>query len=69
MHVRDFRTRSEAPADLLKHPLLVVEAGSRNGFLRQVVFDVAVNQILDGRGGTPFALVAGWINTAINFFA
>jgi hypothetical protein len=60
---------AELGADLGQHPLLVVEAGPGDGLLRQVIFDIAIDQILNGGRRPALALVTGDVDAPINLLA
>jgi len=65
MDVRDLGMPAEFLADLGQHALLVVDPGAGDGLFWQVVGNVAVDQVLDGRRCPAFSLVTGGIDPAI----
>ena len=69
MHVSDLGVLAELFPDLLEDALLVGDAPRILRLGWQVVRDVAVDQVLDGRRRAPLALGAGRVNTAIDFLA
>jgi len=69
VYVGDLGMPTKFVADLGQHLLFVVEARSNESFLRQVVFDVAIDQVLNGRRRPARALVAGGVETLIDLLA
>jgi len=67
--VGDLGMTAELVGDLGQHPLLVVDAWSNGRLLRQVVGDVAVDQILNGGRGPPCSFIAGGIDTLVDLLA
>ena len=64
MDVSDLAVLPQVPGDLREHAALVVVLALREG--RQVIADVAVDQILHRGGGTPLALLVRRILAAID---
>ena len=69
VHVDDLGVLAEVLSDLGEHPLLVGACGRDAGLLRQVVVDVAVDQVVDGRRGAPLALVGRRVVAAVDLLA
>ena len=69
VHVDDLGVLAEVLADLGQHPLLVGDARLGAGLRRQVLVDVAVDQVLDGRRLAALALVAGRVVAPVDLLA
>ena len=69
MYVGDLGMPTKFVADLGQHLLLVIGTQPDESFLRQVVFDVAIDQLLNVRCRPARALVASGINALINLLA
>ena len=69
MYVGDLGMPTKFVADLGQHLLFVVEAGSNESFLRQVVFGVAIDQVLNGRCRPARALIASGVDVLVDLLA
>ena len=69
MYVGDLGMPTKFVADLGQHLLFVVEARSNESFLRQVVFGVAIDQVLNGRCRPARAFIASGVDALVDLLA
>jgi hypothetical protein len=66
VHFGDFGMLAEAGSDHGKHAVFVTQPGRVESLTRYVIFDVPIDQVLNGWSLSPLALLAGGIEAVVD---
>jgi hypothetical protein len=69
VYLHNLGVLAELVADLSQHLLLVVDAWPDGGLLRQMICNVSVDQVLNGRCCPARPFVTGGIDALVDLFA